>query len=94
MKLDWTRDEIARMRSQIPAQEREIAMLGVPGFRLPPPSFCSRAWRAKVDDLCLKRKALRDRVGERGAFTHPKIVRGYWRKGRFAVPSVSLKLAR
>ena len=64
MKLDWVRNENVRLqnvrlRGQIRAQEREIGMLKRAGVSTAAAEMLSRL-RAKVDDLCRERQALRD----------------------------------
>ena len=58
-KLDWVRNEITRMRSQLRAQEREIRMLRRAGVPTAPPELLLSRMRAKVDHLCRERVALR-----------------------------------
>jgi len=53
-KLDWIRNEIARMRRAIRAQEGEIQMLKRAASA---ELLLARMW-AKVDDLCRKREVL------------------------------------
>jgi hypothetical protein len=59
MKLHWVRNEIARMRGQIRAQEREIRMLQRAGLATASAELLLPRMRAKIDDLCLERDALR-----------------------------------
>lgn len=59
MKLHWVRNEIARMRGQIRAQEREIRMLQRAGLATVSAELLLSRMRAKIDDLCLERDALR-----------------------------------
>jgi hypothetical protein len=58
MKLHWVRNEIARMRGQIRAQEREIRMLQRAGLATASAELLLSRMRAKVDDLCPERDAL------------------------------------
>ncbi len=59
MKLNWVRSEIARMRGQIRAQEREIWMLQRAGVATASAELLLVRMRAKVDDLCRERDAFR-----------------------------------
>jgi hypothetical protein len=59
MKLDWVRGEITRMRGQLRAQEREIRMLQRAGVPTASAELLLVRMRAKVDDLCRQRDALR-----------------------------------
>jgi hypothetical protein len=59
VKLDWVRNEIARMRVQIRAQEREIEMLRRAGVGSASAEMLLVRMRAKVDDLCRQRESLR-----------------------------------
>ncbi len=59
MKLDWVRNEIARVRSAIRAQEREIALLQRAGISSASAELLLARMRAKVDDLCRERDDLR-----------------------------------
>ena len=59
MKLDWVRNEIARVRSAIRAQEREIALLQCAGISTASAELLLVRMRAKVDDLCRERETLR-----------------------------------
>lgn len=59
MKLHWVRNEIARMRGQIRAQESEIRMLQRAGLATASAELLLSSMRAKIDDLCLERDALR-----------------------------------
>ncbi|UPK11163.1 hypothetical protein IVA93_34185 [Bradyrhizobium sp. 155] len=59
MKLDRVRNEIARMRGQLRAQEREIQMLQGAGVATASAELLLSRMRAKIDDLCLERDALR-----------------------------------
>ncbi|OSJ18219.1 hypothetical protein BST63_06165 [Bradyrhizobium canariense] len=59
MKLDWLRGEITRMRGQLRAQEREILMLQRAGIATASAELLLARMRAKVDDLCRERDALR-----------------------------------
>jgi len=59
MKLNWVRSEIARKRGQIRAQEREIWMLQRAGVATASADLLLVRMRAKVDDLCRERDALR-----------------------------------
>ncbi|MHC2576542.1 hypothetical protein ACVI1J_001748 [Bradyrhizobium diazoefficiens] len=58
-KLDWLRSEITRMRAQIRAQEREIRMLQRAGVATASAELLLARMRAKVEDLCRERDALR-----------------------------------
>jgi hypothetical protein len=58
-KLDWVRNEITRMRRQILAQKREIRMLHRAGVSTASAELLLSRTRAKVDDLCREREALR-----------------------------------
>ena len=58
MKLDWVRNEIARLRSAIRAQEREIALLHRAGVSSGSAELLLARMRAKVDDLCRERETL------------------------------------
>jgi|tagenome__1003787_1003787.scaffolds.fasta_scaffold20960029_2 hypothetical protein len=60
MKLHWVRNEIARMRGQIRAQAREIHMLQRAGVATVSAELLLS--RAKVDDLCRERGALRKAI--------------------------------
>jgi hypothetical protein len=60
--LDWVRNEIRRMRRQIHAQEREIRMLQRAGVSTASAELLLCRMRAKVDDLCREREALRKAV--------------------------------
>jgi hypothetical protein len=59
VKLDWIRNEITRTRGQIRAQEREIRMLQRAGVATASAELLLTRMRAKVDDLCRERDALR-----------------------------------
>ena len=59
LKLDWVRNEIARMRRQIGAQEREIRMLQRANASTASAELLLSRMRAKVDDLCRERDVLR-----------------------------------
>ena len=59
MKLHWVRNEIARMRGQIRAHEREIQMLQRAGVAIASAESLLTRMRAKVDDLCRERDTLR-----------------------------------
>jgi hypothetical protein len=59
VKLDWIRNEITRTRGQIRAQEREIRMLQRAGVATASAELLLTRMRAKVDDLCCERDALR-----------------------------------
>ncbi len=52
MKLHWVRDEIARMRGQIRAQEREVRMLRRASALTASAELLLSRMRTKVDDLC------------------------------------------
>jgi len=58
-KLDWLRSEITRMRAQLRAQEREIRMLQRADVATASAELLLARMRAKVDDLCRERNALR-----------------------------------
>ena len=58
-KLDWVRNEIARMRRAIRAQEREIRMLQRAGVPTASAELLLSRMRVKLDDLCREREALR-----------------------------------
>ena len=60
MKLDWGRNEIARMRGQLRAREREIQTLQRAGVATASAELLLLRMRAKVDDLCRERDALRN----------------------------------
>ncbi|MCS3498296.1 hypothetical protein M2189_002746 [Bradyrhizobium japonicum] len=64
MRLDWLRSEIARMRGQLRAQEREIRMLQRAGVPTASAELLLVRMRAKVDDLCRQRDALRKAESE------------------------------
>jgi hypothetical protein len=66
MKLDWVRNEIARMRGQLRAQEREIQMLQRAGVATASAELLLLRMRAKVDDLCRERDALQKAESEVG----------------------------
>ena len=53
------RGEIIRMRDQLRAQEREIRMLQRAGITPASAELLLARMRAKVDDLCRQRDALR-----------------------------------
>ena len=55
MKLDYVRNEIARMRRQIGAQEHEIDLLRRAGVATVSAELLLTQMRAKVDDLCRER---------------------------------------
>ncbi|MDB5608553.1 MAG: hypothetical protein JWP25_5453 [Bradyrhizobium sp.] len=59
MKIDWVRNEIARMRGQIGAQEREIRMLQRAGASTVSAEALLARMRAKFDGLCKERADLR-----------------------------------
>jgi len=59
-KLDWVRNEITRMRGQVRAQEREVRMLQRAGVPTASAELLLSRMRAKVDDLCREREALRE----------------------------------
>ena len=52
MKIDWIRNEIARMRGQIRSQEREIRMLQRAGASTVSAEALLARMRAKVGGLC------------------------------------------
>lgn len=58
MKLDWVRTEIARMRVQIRAQEREIEMLRCAGVGTASAELLLVRMRANIDALCGERESL------------------------------------
>ena len=58
MKLDRVRNEIARVRRAICAQEREIALLHRAGISTASAELLLARMRAKVDDLCREREDL------------------------------------
>lgn len=62
MKLDRIRNEIARMRGQLRAQERQIQMLQRAGVATASAEILRM--RAKVDDLCRERDASRKAESE------------------------------
>lgn len=64
MKLDWIRNEITRTRGQIRAHEREIRMLQRAGVATASAELLLTRMRAKVDDLCRERDALRTGVSQ------------------------------
>lgn len=66
MKLHWVRNEIARMRGQLRPQEREIQMLQRAGVATASAELLLSRMRAKVDDLCRERDALRKAESEVG----------------------------
>jgi hypothetical protein len=59
VKIDWVRNEIARMRGQIRAQEREIRMLQRVGASTVSAEGLLARMRAKADGLCQERAELR-----------------------------------
>jgi hypothetical protein len=59
VKIDWVRNEIARMRGQIRAQEREIRMLQRAGASTVSAEALLARMRAKADGLCQERADLR-----------------------------------
>jgi len=59
VKLDRVRNEIARLRRAIRAQEREIALLKRAGISTASAELLLARMRAKVDDLCRERETLR-----------------------------------
>jgi hypothetical protein len=63
MKLQWVRNEIARMRGQMRAQEREIQMLQRAGVATASAELLLVRMRAKVEDLCRERDTLRTTAG-------------------------------
>jgi hypothetical protein len=54
--MDWVRNEIARMRGQLRAQEREIRMLQRAGVSTASPELLLSRMRGKVDELCRERE--------------------------------------
>jgi hypothetical protein len=58
VKLDWVRTEIARLRVQIRAQEREIEMLRGGGVGTASAELLLVRMRAKIDALCGERESL------------------------------------
>ena len=69
MKLQWVRNEIARMRGQIHAQEREIQMLQRAGAATASAELLLVRMRTKVDGLCRERDTLKK--ASTGRATHP-----------------------
>jgi hypothetical protein len=69
VKLDWVRSEIERMRGQIRAQEREIRMLQRAGVPTASAELLLTRTRAKLEDLCRDRDALR----KRRSYGHAKL---------------------
>jgi hypothetical protein len=65
-KLDWVRNEITRLRRQIPAQEREIRMLQRAGVPTASAELLLSRMRAKLDDLRREREALRKAAQSQG----------------------------
>jgi hypothetical protein len=65
-KLDWVRNEITRLRRQIPAQEREIRMLQRAGVPTASAELLLSRMRAKLDDLRRVREALRKAAQSQG----------------------------
>ena len=59
MKLDWVRNEIARLRRAICAHERESTLLQRAGIPTASAELLLARMRAKVDDLCRERGTLR-----------------------------------
>ena len=59
MKIDWVRNEIARMRGQIRPQEREIRMLRRAGTSTVSAAALLARMRVKVDGLRRERADLR-----------------------------------
>jgi hypothetical protein len=59
VKLHFVRNEIARMRGQVRAQEREIRMLQRIGVPSAAAELLLVRMRAKIDDLCRERTDLR-----------------------------------
>jgi hypothetical protein len=66
MNLDWVRNEIARMRGHLRAQEREIQTLQRAGVATASAELLLLRMRAKVDDLCRERDALQKAESEVG----------------------------
>ena len=68
MKLHFVRNDIARMRGQVRAQEREIRMLQRTGVPSAAAELLLVRMRAKIDDLCkstdLRRLSKASDVGE------------------------------
>ncbi|MEY9753828.1 hypothetical protein [Bradyrhizobium yuanmingense] len=58
-KLDWVRSEIERLRGQLRAHEREIRMLQRASVPTASAELLLTRMRAKLDDLCRERDALR-----------------------------------
>lgn len=59
MKLHWVLNEIAHMRRQIRAHEREIGMLRRADIPTASSELLLNRMRAKLDDLCRERDAVR-----------------------------------
>lgn len=59
MKIVRARNKIAGMRGQIRAQEREIWMLQRAGASTASAELLRSRMRAKIDDLCHERDAIR-----------------------------------
>jgi hypothetical protein len=66
MKLDLVRNDIARMRGLVRAQEREIQMLRRAGVATASAELLLSRMRAKIDDFCRERDALRKAESEVG----------------------------
>lgn len=56
--VDWVGNEIARMRGQLRAQQREIHVLQRAGVATASAELLLLRMRGKVDDLCRERDAL------------------------------------
>jgi hypothetical protein len=59
VKLHFVRNDIARMRGQVRAQEREIRMLQRTGVPSAAAELLLVRMRAKIDDLCRESTDLR-----------------------------------
>ncbi|MFK4384621.1 hypothetical protein [Bradyrhizobium sp. USDA 223] len=59
-RLDWVRSEIERLRGQLRAQEREIRMLQRAAVPTASAELLLTRIRAKLEDLCRQRDALRN----------------------------------
>ena len=91
-KLDWVRNEITRMRGQLRAQEREIRMLRRAGMSTASAELLLSRMRAKVDDLCREREALRKARGLQRTYFRSFISRAFQR--RRTTSSAALPRAR
>ena len=70
-KLDWIRNEIARMRRAIRAQEGEIQMLKRAAIPTASAELLLTRMRAKVGDLCREREVLRQAQRPESGPAHP-----------------------